>query len=125
MAKQKFIGFSTYNQLQPPFTLTDIDLVKQDILNHFMTRVGERVMRPGYGSMIHELLFNPFDDFTKQEIIDDSERICSSEPRVKFIDMDVSETDNGIKLAIELQFLPSYTVDQLYVNFDRNNKDQI
>lgn len=125
MAKQKFIGFSTHNRLQPPFTLTDIDLVKQDLLNHFMTRVGERVMRPSYGSVIHELLFNPFDDFTKQEIIDDSERIVSSEPRVRLIDIDVAETDHGIKLAIELQFLPSYTVDQLYVNFDRNNKEQV
>lgn len=125
MAKQKFIGFSTYNRLQPPFTLTDIELVKQDLLNHFMTRRGERLMRPHYGSITHELLFNPFDDFTKQEIIDDSERIVGSEPRVRFIDIDVTETDHGIKLAIELQFLPSYTVDQLYVNFDRNNKEQV
>lgn len=125
MAKQKFIGFSTYGKRQPPYTLTDIELVKQDLLNHFMTRKGERVMRPDYGSITHELLFNPFDDITRQEIIDDTLEIIDSEPRVNYINMDVQETDQGIKLAIQLEFLPSYAVDLLYVNFERNNEEQV
>lgn len=125
MAKQKFIGFSTYNRIRPPFRLTDIELVKQDLLNHFLTKKGERLMRPDYGSITHELLFDPFDEITKQEIIDDSIEIINSEPRVNFVNIDVQETDHGISLAIILEFLPSYTVDRLYVNFDRNNKEQV
>ncbi len=125
MAKQKFIGFSTYDRRQPPFTLTDVDLIKQDLLNHFLTRKGERVMRPGYGSITHELLFEPFDEITRQQIIDDTIEIVNSEPRVNFIDMDVQETDQGISLAIQLDFLPGYGVDLLYVNFERDNEEQV
>ena len=125
MAREKFIGFSTYGKLRPPFTLVDIDLVKQDLMNHFMTRKGERLMRPDYGSIAHELLFEPFDDLTRQEIIDDTMDIVTSEPRVRLIDIDVQETDYGIGLAIQLEFLPSYTVDQLFVKFDRNNKETL
>jgi phage baseplate assembly protein W len=125
MARQSFIGFSTYNRIRPPFTLTDIELVKQDLLNHFLTRKGERAMRPGYGSITHELLYEPFDDITREQIIDDTREIIESEPRVNFIDMNVSETDHGINLAIQLEFLPSYTVDELFVKFNRNNKDQV
>tara|TARA_B100000929_G_scaffold291163_1_gene288563 strand:+ start:11884 stop:12261 length:378 start_codon:yes stop_codon:yes gene_type:complete len=125
MARQRFVGFSTYGKIRPPYTLTDIELVKQDLLNHFLTRKGERPMRPSYGSVTHELLFEPFDDLTRQQIIDDSIEIVNSEPRVNFIDMQVNETDHGISLAIQLEFLPTYTVDELFVRFNRNNEEQI
>ena len=54
--KPYFIGFNTIDNPQPPFTLTDINLVKRDILNHLETNLGERVMLPTYGSRIHQLL---------------------------------------------------------------------
>ncbi len=82
-------------------------------------------MRPGYGSITHELLFEPFDEITRQQIIDDTIEIVNSEPRVNFIDMDVQETDQGISLAIQLDFLPGYGVDLLYVNFERDNEEQV
>lgn len=82
-------------------------------------------MRPNYGSITHELLFEPFDDITRQQIIDDSLDIVNNEPRVNFIDMQVNETDYGISLAIQLEFLPSYTVDELFVRFNRNNEEQV
>ena len=51
-----FIGFSTDGKTKPPFSLVDLDLVKQDILNQLKTSKGERVMRPNYGSIIKESL---------------------------------------------------------------------
>jgi len=50
-----FKGFSTVNKVKAPYTLTDMALVKQDLLNEFNTRKGERVMRPNFGSIIWDL----------------------------------------------------------------------
>ena len=70
-----FKGFSTVNKVKAPYTLTDMALVKQDLLNEFNTRKGERVMRPNFGSIIWDLLMNPDDSFTTDEIKLDIERI--------------------------------------------------
>ena len=34
------------------FSITDIELIKQDLFNHFYTRQGERLMNPTYGTII-------------------------------------------------------------------------
>ena len=36
--KPTYIGFSTINSLSPPYSLTDIELIKQDLLNAFNTK---------------------------------------------------------------------------------------
>ena len=61
MAKTLFKGFST---VQGPKTrkLHDIELAKQDLKNHFHTKRGERVMKPSFGSMIWQLMFEPWND---------------------------------------------------------------
>lgn len=123
--KPKFIGFSTYNRSGPPFTLTDVELIKQDLLNHFLTRQGERVMRPEYGSVTHRLLYEPFDDITVTEIREDAIRIISSEPRVKLVNIEITEADNGISLAIDLDFLPSFSTERLFVLFEKDNNEGI
>jgi phage baseplate assembly protein W len=103
--------------------MAGIDLIKQDLLNQFMTVRGSRVMRPEYGSIIHELIFEPLDEFTISDIQDDVQRIINSEPRVSFINMDVTESDHGVKVEILLNFLSEYTTDQLVLFYTRNNND--
>ena len=41
--KPYFVGFNTVDQLRPPYSLTNIELVKQDINNQFATPVGSRL----------------------------------------------------------------------------------
>jgi len=41
----RYNGFSTYNRSKH-FRLTDFDLVRQDLMNHFNTRKGEKLMNP-------------------------------------------------------------------------------
>ncbi len=52
------IGFSTYGKRTPPYTEEGIELAKQDLLYAFQTRLGERVMRPNFGTIIFDLLFS-------------------------------------------------------------------
>jgi len=42
------------------YKLYDIDLVKQDIINHFHIRKGEKLENPDFGTIIWDLLFEPF-----------------------------------------------------------------
>ena len=51
-------GFSTYNR-NKKFSITDLDLIKQDLFNHFNIRRGEKLMNPNFGTIVWDLLFEP------------------------------------------------------------------
>lgn len=87
--------------------LYDVDLVKQDLLNQFGTRIGERVARPGFGSIIHDLLFDVFDARTEGLVIADAQRIFSEDPRVETLDVqvEVDEDQHQIRLQATLQMV--------------------
>ena len=51
-----FKGFSTIDKIRAPYSLFDQELIKRDLLNEFQTRRGERLMKPNFGSIIHDLL---------------------------------------------------------------------
>jgi len=121
--KPTFVGFSTVDRRSPTYTLTDVELVKQDLLNVFLTIRGERVMRPEYGSTIHELLYNPLDEYSRQVITDDVERIISADPRVKLNDTRITEYNHGILVELILTFLPSQNRDLLAVRFEKNTSE--
>ena len=114
-----FIGFSTDNKKKPPYTLTDLDLVKQDLLNHFQTRKGERVMRPNFGSIIHDILMEPFDDFTKQDVEDECKLIVDNDPRVELIDMNVENTEHLLKVELYLEYNVDQSRDVLEMRLER------
>jgi hypothetical protein len=44
------------------FNLYDIQLIKQDIINHFHIRQGEKLSDPKFGTIIWDILFEPFTD---------------------------------------------------------------
>ena len=90
-----FVGFNTVGQPNPPYSLTDIDIVKRDINNQFATPMGSRVMLPGFGTNIFSYLFDPFDDITKNAIIQDATRVVESDPRVELINIDVFQEDQA------------------------------
>lgn len=122
---QEFRGFSTVDAGPKNNELVDIDLVKRDILNHFYTRKGERVMYPNFGSIIWDLLFEPFDETNKDLILNDSIQIVSLEPRVELADTRVIEYEHGIRLEIDVIYKPSNAFGTLEVNFDRRGQEAI
>ena len=50
-------GFSTISADSESYTLYDLALIKQDILNHFHIRQGERLQNPEFGTIIWVFLF--------------------------------------------------------------------
>jgi len=113
-----FIGFSTAGRIKPPYTLIDFDLVKVDLLNHFNTRKGERVMLPEFGTVIYDLLMDPLDDMTKDLIREDAIRIIKSDPRVEMVDLIMTELEHVILLEVELLYLPNGVTETIAIQFD-------
>lgn len=115
-----FKGWSTA-QVTPTNTnvnFYDIELVKQDLLNEFMTKKGERVMMPDYGSITWFMLFEPLIDANVSDIVSDTEEIIASEPRVTYVDCFVDTGENSITLYINLIYNPTMTPFELQVFFD-------
>jgi len=119
-----FKGFSTIDRVKAPYTLFDKELIKRDLLNHFQTKKGERVMRPQYGSIIWDLLMNPEDTLTEDEIKRDIERIIDTDPRVELIDTVLFILDHTIRAEIQLRYKGINDEDVLYVEFVNKSLDE-
>lgn len=84
-------GFSSFEyQSRGRFTITDIELVKLDLLNHIFTRRGERVMMPQFGTRIPDIVFEPLDDITLGIIEDDLRFVFRFDPRVEIQSLQVT-----------------------------------
>ena len=118
-----FVGFNTVGQPTPPYTLTNIELVKRDINNHFATPIGSRVMLPTFGTRIFEMLFDPFDEYTKNAIIEDATNVVNSDPRVELVSIDVFQEDQALTVAMQLLFRPESITDNLFVSFSLKDKE--
>lgn len=117
-----FRGFSSIDTITPQTQLFDIELVKRDLLNHFHTTKGERVMRPNFGSLIWDLLFEPFDEDTREAVISDVESIIAQETRVILQDVNIIEFEHGLRLDISVIYEPLGVFGSFEVSFDRRNQ---
>lgn len=117
----RYNGFSTFNKSKH-FRLTDFELVKQDLLNHFNIRKGEKPMQPNFGTGIWDILFDPLNTETRRIITEDVRTVIGYDPRVAAKNVVVSEYNHGIQIQIELVYVSTNQVDVLAINFDRDSK---
>ena len=66
-----FRGHSSVGRDFADSKLYDIELVKQDILNHFNILKGEKLENPNFGTNIWLYLMDPLDDETRNAVIED------------------------------------------------------
>jgi phage baseplate assembly protein W len=112
-------GFSTVGR-NKKFRLTDFELIKQDIVNNFYIRKGEKLMNPSFGTIIWNILHEPFTEDLKTVITNDIKTIASYDPRVSFDRIVVTEYEQGIQIILELRYLLTDESSQLNLQF--NNK---
>jgi len=96
-------GFSTVNASNAGNSLYDLELIKQDITNHFNTKKGERLMNPEFGSIIWDLLMEPLTEETTEALREDIRTICTADPRVIPTQMDITEYPDGYLLELTLE----------------------
>lgn len=113
-------GFSSENSKRN-YKLYDIDLVKQDLLNHFYIRRGEKLENPQFGTVIWDILFENFTEEVKEIISRDVEEIINYDPRVAVNSVIVDSTDQGIRIEADIIYLPFNINEKMTFNFDRNN----
>ena len=99
--------------------LVDADLIKQDLINHFNIRRGEKLMNPDFGTIVWDMLFEPFTEQLKSQIIDDVSKIISYDPRLKVDSVLVDQYDNGLILELRLLYGSTNEVENLRLTFDR------
>ena len=104
-------GFSTANWLENrSLVISDIETIKHDLQNHIFTRLGERVMQPGFGTRIPEMAFEPNDEATIKIIRDDILTVINYDPRVELVSLEVLPIpDNNTIIVL---------VTVLYIEFE-------
>lgn len=119
MTKRYFTGFSTIGSSQNrSWVLHDIDLIKRDLLNHFHTRKGERVLRPTYGCSIWEYIHEQLTPDVVERIGDEVERVVNLDSRTEMRNFDVQTYRNGIVILVDLFYRPYDMVSQLRIEFE-------
>ena len=113
-------GFSTVDRIRK-FRLTDFELVKQDIINHFYIRKGEKLMKPNFGTIIWNVLHEPFTDELKSVITTDIKAIASYDPRVSIDNVMITEYDRGIQVELHLRYVQTNQSNLLSLRFDNQN----
>jgi phage baseplate assembly protein W len=114
-------GFSTYNRYKK-FRVTDEELIKQNLFNHFNTRQGEKLMQPNFGSIVWNMMFEPLNEETKGIIVEDIKRIVGYDPRIRTNNIIITQFDHGIQVELEIEFALTNRLDTLRLSFDNNSQ---
>jgi phage baseplate assembly protein W len=113
-------GFDSKNT-KTNFKSYDIDLVKQDLINHFYIRKGEKLMNPDFGTVIWDILFEPFTEEVKEIITKDVEAIINYDPRIAINSVIIDSTDQGIRVEADITYIPFNVTERMTFDFDRAN----
>jgi phage baseplate assembly protein W len=119
--QKMYRGFSTINPDSENFGLFDLQLIQQDLLNHFNTRQGERLMNPGFGCVIWDLLYEPLTPEVQHLITENVNTIINYDPRVTATNVLVTSYESGIQIECVLKYL-LYNIQQvMQLRFDTAN----
>ena len=118
---QMYKGFSTISPDSENYRVYDLALVKQDLLNHFNVRQGERLMQPTFGTIIWDLLFDPLTEDLKNLIIQNVNKIINYDPRISAQQVIVTEYEHGIQIECILKYLPYNISEALKLRFDQRS----
>jgi phage baseplate assembly protein W len=121
ISPKMYKGFSTVSTNTENYGLYDLELIQQDILNHFNVRQGERLMNPTFGTIIWDLLFEPLTEDLKGLILENVNTIINYDPRVKADNVIVTAYESGIQIECFLTYLPYNISQSLQLRFDQAN----
>jgi len=111
-------GTSTVNSDNSSFVLYDIALIKQDLINHFHIRQGEKLSDPEFGTIIWDILFEPLTEPIKNAIVNNVTKICNYDPRVQVTSITVDQYESGIQVECTLTYLPYNISETMQLKFD-------
>jgi len=116
-----YIGFNTIGRKRK-FTLTDTDLVIRDVLNSLLIRRGEKLGRPGYGTDLWALVFEPLNDQMVKDLQEELRNTIEQDPRVRFEDAQAYTQPNGLLVELFITVLPTSEQQRLSLFFDQDQQ---
>lgn len=114
-------GFSTISSDSESYTLYDLALIKQDLINHFHIRQGEKLSDPEFGTIIWDMLFEPLTEDLKELILKNVEDIINYDPRVRADEVVVTSYESGLQIECTVTYLPYNVSESLQFRFDQAN----
>lgn len=111
-------GISTVNPDATNWVLYDIAVIKQDIINHFHIRQGEKLSNPEFGTIIWDILFEPLTEKLKDAIVKNVSTIINYDPRVNVDNITVDSYESGIQVECTLTYLPYNISETMRMKFD-------
>lgn len=121
ITSRAYRGVSTVNPNLTNFVLYDIALIKQDLINHFHIRKGEKLLNPEFGTIIWDSLFEPLTEDLKQAIIENVTGIVNYDPRTQASDVTVTQYESGLQIECNLTYLPYNISEKMRLDFDQAN----
>ena len=113
-------GISTVNPDASNWVLYDISIIKQDIINHFHIRQGEKLSNPAFGTIIWDVLFEPLTERLKDAIVKNVSAIINYDPRVSVDNITVDSYESGIQIECTLTYLPYNISESMRMKFDED-----
>lgn len=103
------------------FNLYDLEIIKQDVVNHFHIRKGEKLENPMFGTIIWDVLFEPFTEDLKELIIQDITEVINYDPRISVDTVTVDAYESGLQVDCTLTYIPYSISETMRIKFDQNN----
>lgn len=119
-------SYSSLNyESEGTFGLSGVDTIKMDILSHLYTDVDERIMMPGWGSIIPRVPFEPMVSELFDQIYDDVVRIVEYDPRVTLQSVIVTPVYDESIIMVEITFTINETGhdDSVFVVLESGTSD--
>ena len=116
------MGFSTVNRDFDSNTLYDYELARTDLLNAFYIKKGEKLELPDYGTIIWDLLFEPFTSDLSKSVEEDVIEIVDKDPRWRLDTLQIQQQEYGLNIALEITYIPYNISESLSLAFNQDSK---
>ena len=101
--------------------LTTFDQARSNLKNLLLTKKGERVLQPNFGSGLQDLLFEPIDEEFEGKLVDTiTESVSTWLPYINIEDIDVNMNDenkDNNRVGVEIKFKVGDSLDLNSVTF--------
>lgn len=114
-------GYTTINEPYTSKSMSGLELAKQDLLNHFKIRKGEKWTDPTFGCNLELYVFQPLDQSTQDSINEEVYNVISYDPRFEVSDstINVVHDAHSVTVNVKLTYLPTTTATELQIKFDK------
>jgi phage baseplate assembly protein W len=125
MDKALYKGFSSFQyEYNKSFRLTNLAVVKRDLLNHIFTRFGERVGMPQFGTTIPDSLMQQMDMNILESLDAAINFVIEYDPRVALngqVTMDADFDNHSVRFFAPLYYIELNLNDlfELHLEFDQ------